>query len=91
MKVEWQPGAEDDLDAILTYIRERNPSAALGMAEALVVAGDSLATFPNRGRRGDVPGTRELAAIPPYLLIYEVDEVATTVRILRVWHGARER
>jgi toxin ParE1/3/4 len=91
VRVEWQPEAEGELDAILVYLAERNPSAALALAEALVVAADSLSSFPNRGRPGKAIGTRELVAVPPYLLIYEVDQGAGLVRILSVWHGARER
>ena len=29
--------------------------------------------------------------VRPYLLIYEVDDAAGLVRILRVWHGAQNR
>jgi len=91
VKVEWHPEAEDELDVILAYLAQRNPSAALALAEALVVAADSLSTFPHRGRPGKAAGTRELIAVSPYLLIYEVDEEAGLVRILSVWHGARDR
>jgi plasmid stabilization system protein ParE len=47
--------------------------------------------FPHRGRPGEAAGTRELIALSPYLLIYEFDEAAGLVRILSVWHGARDR
>jgi addiction module RelE/StbE family toxin len=91
VKIRWRRQAETDLDGILAYLAERNPSAALDIAQSLVLAADSLATFPNRGRPGKIPGTRELAAVHPYLLVYEVDADADMVRILRVWHGARDR
>ena len=55
----------------------------------MVVAADSLADFPHRGRPGRAAGTRELLAVQPFLIIYEVAEDA--VRILRLWHAARER
>lgn len=91
MKVVWIVRAVEDRRNIFNYVAERNAPAAARLDEALLLAGDSLATFPNRGRPGLVPGTRELVAVPPYLLIYEVDAAADTVLILRVWHGARER
>ena len=91
MKIRWRRQAETDLDGILAYLAERNPSAALEIAQSLVLAADSLATFPNRGRPGKLAGTRELVAVQPYLLIYEIDADADVVRILRVWHGARDR
>jgi plasmid stabilization system protein ParE len=36
-------------------------------------------------------GTRELVAVWPYLIVYEVDETAGMVSILRIWHAARDR
>lgn len=91
VKVEWLAAAVDDRAAIFDYVFQRNPHAALSVTEALVLAGDSLSTFPYRGRRGIVPGTRELVIVRPYLLIYRVDSVAACVQILRVWHGAQDR
>ncbi|MGQ3047876.1 MAG: type II toxin-antitoxin system RelE/ParE family toxin [Niveispirillum sp.] len=46
------------------------------------------ASFPKRGKaRPD--GTRELAVVHPYILVYDI--VEDEVRILRVWHGAQDR
>ena len=59
------------------------------MTRELLIAGDSFAVFPYRGRRGRVLGTRELVAISPYVIIYNVG--ANAVDILRVWHGAQDR
>lgn len=59
-----------------------NLGAARRIAEEVFLAGDSLAHFPNRGRPGLLPGTRELVAAKPYVLIYRVSE--SEVRVLRV-------
>ncbi len=91
MKVVWQPAALADRTAIVAYLEARNPLAAIELLESLILAGDSLALFPHRGRPGRVPGTRELATIRPYLIVYEMDDAAETVKILRVWHGAQNR
>ena len=91
MRVEWRPSAMADRDAIVCYLEPLNPYAAANLLRAMVIAGDSLALFPNRGRIGLVIGTRELVAVWPYLIIYEVDPEADMVRILRVWHGAQDR
>lgn len=91
MQVEWRPAALADRTAIFDYLLERNPYAAAAISEALAMAGDSLATFPYRGRPGRVSGTRELLTVLPYLLIYEVDADHDVVRLLRIWHGAQER
>ena len=91
MRVVWRAGARDDRRRISAYLAERNPAAAARLVEALILAADSLASFPDRGRKGRAPGTRELVVVNPYLLIYEVDYAANLVRILRVWHGAQDR
>lgn len=91
MRVVWRAGARDDRRRIFGYLAERNPAAAARLIEALILAADGLGSFPDRGRPGQAPGTRELATVYPYLLVYEVDRVAGVVRILRVWHGAQDR
>ena len=90
-KVEWRPSALNDRAAIFAYLLDCNPFAAASIAEELLLAGDSLATFPYRGRPGLVVGTRELIVTGPYMLIYEIDATAQCVSVLRVWHGARNR
>lgn len=91
MQVEWRLVALADRDAIIAYLEPLNPHAAANLLRALVLAGDSLALFPNRGRLGLATDTRELVAIWPYLIVYETDPAAETVRILRIWHGAQDR
>jgi toxin ParE1/3/4 len=91
VKVTWRPSALDDRDRIITYLEPLNPHAAAHLLQALVLAGDSLAVFPKRGRPGLVAVTRELVTIWPYLIVYEVDAPTDTVTILRIWHGAQER
>ena len=59
------------------------------IAQALLLAGDSLSLFPMRGRVGLEPGTRELVAVRPYVLVHEAKDAE--VVILAVWHGAQER
>ena len=91
MKVEWRPSALDDRDAIIEYLEPLNPHAAVNLLQALILAGDSLTLFPHRGRPGLATGTRELVAVWPYLIVYEIDDEADTVSILRIWHGAQDR
>ncbi len=65
------------------------PVAAKRVGRELVVAGDSLAVFPPRGRPGRQAGTGELAAVGPYILACRVTE-ADAVTIPRVWHAAQD-
>ena len=87
MQVIWSPAALREIAGIYRYIAQFNPSAAAGLADELLSAGDSLETFPNRGR--PVPGTalRELTVVYPYIIRYRVAD--DHVRILRVRHGAQ--
>jgi plasmid stabilization system protein ParE len=57
------------------------------LAQGLIEAGNSLVSFPYRGRV--VPGTdkRELVTAYPYIIRYRI--VGDQVRILRVRHTSR--
>ena len=85
--VVWTFSALADLEGIRRYIGHFNPYAARDIADRIIEAGNSLATFPYRGRQ--VPGRqlRESAIARPYITRYRVD--ADRVVILRVQHGAR--
>lgn len=89
LPVEWRPAATADLEAIFAYLLPVNPFAAEQVVQALTIAADSLATFPHRGRPGRVRDTRELVAVWPYILVYEVRD--NVLSILRIWHGAQDR
>lgn len=89
VKVIWRPETAADLSRIFRHIAEENPVAARRVARELLLAGESLTLFPRRGRPGLIPGTRELVAVTPYIIVYEVAEAEVT--ILRVWHGAQDR
>jgi toxin ParE1/3/4 len=80
-----------DLEQIRTYIARDNAAAAEGFGQKLLNEAESLRTFPERG--GFVlqrPGARFLV-VHPYLIIYRIMEQSRTVKVLRYWHGARER
>lgn len=91
MRVVWRPAAQEDRRRIAGWLAERNVAAAIRVTRALLAAADSLASLPRKGRPGRLAGTRELSTAPPYVIVYEVDESAGTVRILRVWHTSQAR
>jgi toxin ParE1/3/4 len=80
----------DDVVRLVRHIAQENPVAARQVGRELLLAGESLSTFPRRGRKGRSPGTRELATIFPYVIVYDLD-ANEEVAILRVWHGAQHR
>jgi toxin ParE1/3/4 len=88
--VRWRMQALADVARIIRHIAADNPVAAARVGRAILLASDSLALFPRRGPIGRREGTRELVALPPYLLVYRLIGV-DDVMILRVWHGAQDR
>ena len=85
MRIEITHAAQGDLSAAFRFLAERSPNAGRRVRSAIRRAILGLAQFPNRGRHGVVPDTRELL-VPgaPYVLVYVVGEDALTV--LRVRH-----
>lgn len=87
MKIVWHPLAQADLIELITYIANDNPPAAERVHDEIRRQIGMLAGYPEMGRIGRVPGTRELIlAGTPFVAVYAVDDAIT---ILRVLHGAR--
>jgi toxin ParE1/3/4 len=88
--VVWTPPAETDLDAIAEYIATDNPEAAARVVRTIRNAAGKLTEFPNRGRYGKSPDTRELVITGyPYLVVYQV--LRDGVYVVRVWSQSQER
>jgi toxin ParE1/3/4 len=76
-KVVWARSARRDLEAIVAYLADRSPQAALATLVRLEARAKSLATSAERGRI--VPELRRLhiqeyrgLVVPPHRLIYRV-------------------
>ncbi len=81
--------AERDLGGIIDYIALDNPAAAEKVYRAVAAAAQRLGDFPEIGRPGRLPDTRELlVSTLPYLIVYEVG--AGVVTILAVFHTSRD-
>ncbi len=89
MRLSFAQPASRDLDEIFDHVARDNPGAALGILDAVETVARRLIAFPEMGRVGRWPGTRE-AVVPnlPYVLIYESD--GRSVTIIAVLHGARD-
>jgi toxin ParE1/3/4 len=85
--VVWTRAAVRGISRAYDYVFDFNPQAAARMAEALFVAGDSLANFPHRGRPVRGTAMRELVTVSPYIIRYRI--AGEDVVILRVRHSAR--
>ena len=85
--LSWLAPAVDDLMAIVDYISDDNPDAALAVMTKIQDKVGRLPAHPKRGRMGRVEGTRELVVRPNYIVVYAED--ATSVVVIRVLHAAQ--
>lgn len=85
--LEWKAAAIADLTAIVDYISDDNPDAALALLAEIEGKVRLIGDHPKRGRPGRVKETRELIVRPNYIVIYE--ETPALVTILRVLHAAQ--
>jgi toxin ParE1/3/4 len=90
MRIEWSTTAIADLNQIISYIEELNPSAAMKIANAIQVSTQLLAEFPELGKPTGSPDIRLYqVAKHNYLLPYLLEQDALT--ILAVFDMRRER
>ena len=90
MRIRWTDPAVRDFTQICDYIEKRS-SGRTARRVALSIYGriQALAKFPDMGRTGRQPETRELVfAGLPYLAVYRSRE--DVVEILRILHGAQQ-
>lgn len=79
-----------DLESLARFIAHSvhgSSTVALKIGEELIALSDSLSTLPHRGavvRRR--PGLRKLSH-RYYLIIYQVNETARIVEVVRIWDG----
>src|SRR5215471_5081681 len=89
MRLVVLSSAERDLAALVDFIADDNPSAALQVFDTIWQSVNRLADFPQLGRKGRVERTRELV-VPglPYIIVYALTE--QEVWILAVLHTSRK-
>jgi addiction module RelE/StbE family toxin len=89
VKLVWSKAAVRDLEELAVYIAEDSEQAAEFVEERIREEAKLLSRAPHSGRIGRVHGTRErVVRRTPYILAYRI--VPGRVRILRVYHGARQ-
>ena len=81
--------ARIDLESIEAYIVAESTSGLKRIKGDLASALERLPQFPEIGRVGVRPGTRELVTVRPYIVVYVVSDDA--VEITSVWHAAQDR
>lgn len=91
-EVRYLPAAEQDLTAILNYIRQDNPTAAYKLIQEIDEVVSGLEQFPNMGV---IPKDLRLKSlnyrilvIDNYLVFYVIKE--SIIEIRRIVHGKRK-
>ena len=83
MLPRWTTPAAQDLYNIVRRIQQDNPDAAAKVAKTLYDGCGGLGSFPRRGRKGRIEGTRELVfARLPYI----VGSLSIAFKI-RIWRS----
>ena len=85
--VTLSPDAAKWLKAEISYVADRNPAAARGIANRLKAARETLADYPMIGPEGWIPGTRRVVA-GPYILTIRIRGNAVEIAAIR---HARQR
>ena len=89
MRIRWTSDAVTDLENIVSYLHREHASAAPAVVRTIVDTIAGLTRFPNRGRPGTVPGTRELVMPTlPYIVVYSTTDQA--VHLLHIFHAAQD-
>jgi toxin ParE1/3/4 len=90
MIIRWTDAAVRDFTDICDYIEGHSSATAARRVALFIHDGiDLLAKFPEYGRTGRKPDTRELVFSGlPYLAIYRIHDNA--VEIVRILHGAQK-
>jgi len=89
MQVVLAAPAERDLTSIIDYIALDNPPAAEKVFRSIEAALRRLPDFPELGRSGRLPGTREVRVSSlPYLIVYGA--TADCVTVFAIFHIARD-
>jgi toxin ParE1/3/4 len=92
VRLRFSPRATQHLAEIGSYIRERNPRAAVRVRAAILETLQMLTRFPRAGRAQTVEGVRKIVTRRyAYIVYYSVEDTAQEISIITILHPARER
>ncbi len=88
-KIQWTPTALQDLENIRVYFFDNVDEETMASeARKIWHSCQRLKQFPESGRPGRVPMTREIIA-RPYVIPYRIN--GNTIEILNIFHEAQKR
>lgn len=89
MQIRWTVEAVQDIESLRSYIEKDKPHAARQVVYKIFSAAKTIALYPNIGRPGRIPNTREFIVTgTPFIIPYRVQKGA--LELLRVLHGAMQ-
>ena len=90
-EVIWSPAAGLSLDQALSFIAERNPSAAEKLHGQILERVELLRRTPRIGAlyRESTVGHIRQTVCQRYRIFYRLEEDICRVSVLLVWHGSR--
>ena len=92
MTVRFTRQANNQLGAILEYVRGKDPRSADRVTRAIELACDQIADHPELGRKQDVEGVRRrVVQLGGYLIYYSVSSEDRAVIIIAILHPAQQR
>ena len=77
-----------DRDAIMMYIAQDNPTAAINLDLEFEAKAENARKRPTLYKPGCMRGTREIVVRPNYVMVYRV--TGDRVEVLRVLHAAQQ-
>jgi addiction module RelE/StbE family toxin len=77
-----------DRDAIMAYIAQDNPSAAIELDLEFEAKAENARRRPTLYKHGRMKSTREIVVRPNYVMVYRV--AGDVVEMLRVLHAAQQ-
>lgn len=83
--LRWEAEAARQYQDALAYIAAQSPAAAESLAKEIAERLGLVLQFPNLGRKGRIPDSRELVVHPNYLVIYAVRQ--DSIDVIRFLHA----
>lgn len=87
MRIIWAPSAQNERELVFQHVAFDNFEAAVRLDLSFDMSAESLLEFPQKGRVGRLPGTRELVVHPNYILVYRI--MPDGIEIARLLHAAQ--
>lgn len=87
-RLKWRPLSLADRDAIMEYIAQDNPSAAIDLDLEFETKAENARQRPKLYKPGRMKGTREIVVRPNYVMVYRI--TGDLIEILRVLHTAQQ-